>query len=54
MLAKKEVKQMQNQILLENDIHSQWVAVHGIYLAFLCIFNYYFVEFKQGHLLQEK
>lgn len=46
---------MQNQIQLENDIHSQWTAVLGIYLAFLYVFNYYyFVEFKQGHLLQEK
>lgn len=46
---------MQNQILLENSIHSQWVAVQGIYLALLCFFNYYyFVEFKQGHLLEEK
>lgn len=46
---------MQNQILLENSIHSQWVAVQGIYLALLCVFNYYyFVEFKQGHLLEEK
>lgn len=46
---------MQNQILLENSIQSQWVAVHGIYLAFLCVFNYYyFVEFKQEHSVQEK
>lgn len=46
---------MQKQIWLENDIRSQWVVVPGIYLAFLCVFSdYYFVQFKQGHSVQEK